>query len=321
MMDLSASEITNLMTSYLTNTMASVVTADLLKKAEASDVKEMLELGVKIADEEVKGAELFMGRDNRPLPEPFTEKDILRKNSKYYSDNFVILIKYKLGQDALNLYNICFTTAVHPEVIAFYKKMLYMTVELMEQCTGLLIDRGMHQPVIHIPRNEKSEKIHHQAFLGKLFGKNRSLSAPEVLQLTSNYLSTEIYREALSSFRETETKELQAHFDRGIEMCSKQLESIQNMLDKDELPQLPTWESEVDTTSAPFSERLMLFKIALMAGASAGRFGVSASATLRRDVGATFIKLMGETLLFAEDTGNLLIKYNMLDEPPLVKEE
>ncbi|WP_017186987.1 DUF3231 family protein [Alkalibacillus haloalkaliphilus] len=54
MEDLTASEITNLIASFSTNTMASVVTSDLLKKAESDDVRSMLELGVQIAKAEVK---------------------------------------------------------------------------------------------------------------------------------------------------------------------------------------------------------------------------------------------------------------------------
>lgn len=44
-MKLNASEILNLLTSYLTNTMASGVSADLLKKAESNDM-----LGQKMLD-------------------------------------------------------------------------------------------------------------------------------------------------------------------------------------------------------------------------------------------------------------------------------
>src|SRR3954468_2925888 len=98
-MELAVSEISNLLTSYLTNTMASVVTADLLKKAESPEMEKMLKFALEIANEEVIGAEFFLKSDNRALPEPFTVKDILRKDSKYYSDNFVVLLKYRLGQD------------------------------------------------------------------------------------------------------------------------------------------------------------------------------------------------------------------------------
>lgn len=231
-----------------------------------------------------------------------------------------MLLKYRLGQDALNLYNLNFTTAINSEVKQFYKKILSETVELMDMCTDLLIKMGLHKPLIHIPRNEIADKVDEQSFLGNLFGENRPLSVPEVFQLTSNYLSTEVFRELLRSFSTTKQPELREHFERGKKICSKHLETIQEKLDKDELPQLPTWETEIDTEEGPpFSDRLMLFKISLVVGATGGRYGVSASGTLRKDLGLSFLKMMGETLLFAEDTGNFLIKYKMLDKPPLVK--
>lgn len=318
-MELNASEISNLLTSYLTNTMASVITADLLKKAESDGMREMLELGVKIADEEVKGAEYFLKGDNRALAEPFTERDILRTESKYWSDHYVVLLKYKMGQDAMNLYNLCYSTAINPEVKAFYKKLLNGTIELMDMLNELYIKLGLHKPLILIPKNETVEKVNEQSFLG-FFHKNRPLSAPEIFQLTNNYLSTEVFRELLRSCCQTNTIELKEHFERGKKICTKHLKTIQEKLEKDEIPHLPTWEFEVDTEGkAPFSDRLMLFKVSLIAGAAGGRFGVSASATLRKDLGISFFKMMGEILLFAEDTGNLLIKYKMLDQPPMVK--
>lgn len=319
MEDLTATEIQNLLTSYMTNTMSSVVTADLLKKADDPGVKKMLKLGLNIANEEVKGATNFLKSDKRALPESFTEDDILLKDSKYYSDKFVILLKYSLGRDALNLYNLSLSTSFNPNIRAFYKKLIKDTAELVEQCLELLIKNGMHQPTIHVPRTKVVEKIHEQEFLGKMFGKNRPLSTPEVHQLTTNYCSTEVLRELLRSFCQTTTIEIKEHFERGTKIFSKQLETIQDKLEKENLPQLPTWESEIDTDRAPFSERLMFFKTALILGATGGRYGVSASATLRKDIGAAFLKMMSETLLYAEDTGNLQIKHKMLDEPPMIK--
>ncbi|WP_407272513.1 DUF3231 family protein [Radiobacillus sp. PE A8.2] len=318
-MDLTASEVQNLLTSYMTNTMASVITADLLKKAENPGVKKMLKFGLKIANEEVKGAESFLKSDNRALPEAFTEEDILLRDSKYYSDQFVIILKYSLGQAALNLYSLSLSTSINAKIRTFYKKLLSDTAELVDQCIELFIGNGMHQPIIHIPRTKVIEKIHNQDFFGKIFGKNRPLSTPEVQQLTTNYYSTEVLRELFRSFGQTKTLEIREHFERGVKLCSKQLESIQNMLEKEDLPQFPTWESEIQTDEAPFSERLALFKSSLIVGAMGGRYGVSASATLRKDIGTMFLKMMGETLLYAEDTGNLLIKHKYLDEPPMVK--
>ncbi|MDV2581974.1 DUF3231 family protein [Alkalibacillus haloalkaliphilus] len=320
MQDLTASEITNLIASFTTNTMASVVTSDVLKKAESDDVRSMLELGVQIAKTEVEGAQYFMNQVGRVLPVPFTEQDILLPNEKYYSDNFIILLKYKLGQDALNLYVTSLSTSTNPEVRAFYKKLSQDTAELMEKCLELMVKRGLHQPVIHIPKSDEVERAQTKKILGRFIGEKRPLSAPEVLQIQNNFMATEVLKEILRSFSKTETPEIREHFERGKDMCSKHLEMMQAKFEKEELPQMPTWEAEVDTEGLPhFSDRLMLFKVSLMVGATGGRYGVTATATLRKDIGSTFSKMMGEVVLYAEDAAALMIKYNMFDEPPLVK--
>jgi hypothetical protein len=154
-------------------------------------------LEFKFADEEVRGAEHFLRSDNRALPEAFTEQDILLSDKKFFSDNYVILLKYKLAQDALNVYVVALSSSIHPEVRKFYKTILNQTAELVDLCIKLMIKSGMHQPLIHVPKNQEVEKVQDQTFLGMFFGKDRPLSVVEVLQLTSNYQSTEVFREIL----------------------------------------------------------------------------------------------------------------------------
>jgi hypothetical protein len=86
--------------------MASVVTADFLNKAEDSGVREMLEFASQLANEEVRGAEQFLRKDDRPLPEPFTERDVDLNGPERFSDNYVLLLKYKLALDALPVYGL-----------------------------------------------------------------------------------------------------------------------------------------------------------------------------------------------------------------------
>lgn len=319
MEDLTASEITSLLTSFLNNTMAVVVTTDFLEKATDLSVRKMLQSALELATDEVRGAEQFLTNDQRALPEPFTEKDVDIQGPKYLSDDFVLLLKYRLAQDALPVYSLALSGSLHPEIRAFYKNCLCRTAELVDECATILIKKGMYHPVIHIPRTNESEKIHSQAFFGKFFGKNRVLSAPEAFQFVYNYHSMEVLRELFRSFSQTNSADIKAHFRRGEEMASKHLNLIQVMLEKNELPQLPTWECEVPIGGrAPFSDWLMLNKISMLCSATATQYGVSASSTLRRDVGLDFLKLMGEVLLYAEDTGNLMVKHHMLDQPPLV---
>ncbi|WP_117149518.1 DUF3231 family protein [Paraliobacillus zengyii] len=115
-----------------------------------------------------------------------------------------------------------------------------------------------------------------------MFDKERSLSSLEISQLTNNYQSTELFHEILRSFIHTKNNEICKHFERGKDICANQLNTIQDKLEE-ELPQLPMWESEIDRElPSPFSAQLMLFKVALLAGATTGQYGASASSKFRR---------------------------------------
>ena len=318
MKDLTAAEISHLLVSYMNNTMAYHVTDAFFKQANNLEVREMLKFALEIADEEVRGAERFLTKDNRSLPEQFTKADV-DFEQKYYSDNYVVLLKYMLAQDALPVYGLSLSTSINPEVRDFYKKILNKTAQLVDMCMTLMVKHELNQPMVYIPKQEL-HKIEQQSYLGKLFGRNRPLVAPEVLQLQTTFQSTDIFRLILQSFCQTKSSELSTHFERGVKMCNDQLSEIVHIFEKYELPRLKTFDSDVYTDlEAPFSDRLMLFKISMITSANASKYGAAASATLRKDIGATFVKLAGQVLLYAEDTGNLLIKHRMLDEAPLVK--
>ncbi|SEQ65442.1 Protein of unknown function [Virgibacillus subterraneus] len=88
----------------------------------------------------------------------------------------------------------------------------------------------------------------------------------------------------------------------------------------DELPNLPTWESEItDSTVSPFSERLMLYKISIFISSTVSRYGATLSLIMRKDIGVEFSRLLAEVSLYGEDTLNLMIEFGFLDQIPMAK--
>jgi hypothetical protein len=103
-------------------------------------------------------------------------------------------------------------------------------------------------------------------------------------------------------------------------MLQKHLKIFQDILSENNLPQLPTWESEItDSTVAPFSDRLMLFKMMLLTEIISVNYGTALSSMMRRDLGLHFMRLRAELLKYGEDTLNLMIENEYLDELPMAK--
>jgi hypothetical protein len=115
--------------------------------------------------------------------------------------------------------------------------------------------------------------------------------------------------------------ELKKHFQRGVEMLQKHLDIFQSILTENDLPKLPTWESELtDTTASPFSDRLMLYKMTLLAAETSSRYGTALCTVQRKDLATHFMRLMSETLQYGEDSVNLMIERGFIDQLPIAKE-
>jgi len=64
------------------------------------------------------------------------------------------------------------------------------------------------------------------------------------------------------------------------------------------------------------SDNIMLYFISLMNAAGMGNHGAAIYASPRRDIGAVYVRLLGEIGLYAEDGINLKIKHAWLERPP-----
>jgi len=68
-------------------------------------------------------------------------------------------------------------------------------------------------------------------------------------------------------------------------------------------------------------QRLMMYKMTLLAASASSQNGSSLSSLQRRDLGVTFMRIMTETLKYGEDCINLMIEHGFLDQLPMAKEK
>lgn len=318
---LTASEITNLWNSYLGNTMAQHESGYFLKYIDDQDLRGLIEDEVQLAAEQVQEAKRLLIEDGQPLPDGFTEHDVHLNTPHLYKDNIILLIKYTLAQDGMAAYSTSLATSIHSDVREFYLTYVTKTAQFFNKTVDIMEKKGLSHPKLHIPTPDGIEKVHKQSFLGGWFSKNRSLNSAEILQLHFHFTGLAAAKEFYRSFAQTvNSKELKQYFERGGTLVQKHLNILHSHLAKDELPQLPTWESEItDSTSPPFSERLMLFKLSVLGASAAGKYGVAISSVMRKDLSVDLAKMMAEFLQYGEDGLNLMIERGYLDQVPLAK--
>lgn len=318
---LTPSEITNLWNSYLTNSMTFWVTKYFIAKTQDEDLHAILEYAEEIAKIEFDKSKVFLEEANHPLPQKFDKNDVDLDAPAICTDNFTAIIKYHLAQVAPIVYSLSLNTSTRTDIREFYQECLKNTIELYNRLANFVIKKGLHHPEIHIPTPNDAEKVSNQSFLAGWFAERRPINSAEIGQLVYNFKATEVNKTFMKSFAQvTPSKQLNKNFERGVEILQKHIDIFQSILTENDLPKLPTWESELtDTNVSPFSDRLMLYKMTLLTSATSGRYGSALSAVQRRDLGLHYSRLMAETLQYAEDNVNLMIENGFMDQFPLAK--
>ena len=320
--DLTPSEISNLWNTYLVNTMTVWVTRYFLANSHDEDIYNMLKNAEMFSAKEVEKSKNLLKEASYPFPDGFDEQDVDVKGQPLYSDNFILYTKLILAQEGCIFYSMFLTTSTNSDIRQFYEYCWTNAKNLYNQCADIMMKKGLYHPKLHVPKLERVDKIDKQSFLAGWFTERRPLNVQEISQLEFCFKAAEHQKEFLKSFAQTtQSKELRNHFQRGKEILQKHLEIFQDILSENDLPHLPTWESEItDSTVAPFSDRLMLFKMMLLTGTLSVRYGTALSNMMRRDLGLHFIRLRTELLKYEEDTLNLMIKNEYLDQLPMAKE-
>ncbi|HEY0828969.1 MAG TPA: DUF3231 family protein [Bacilli bacterium] len=320
--ELTPAEIINLWNSYITNSMGIWVTRHFISNTQDESVKALLKQAEEIALFENDTSKSFLEAAGQPLPQAFDQGDVSVNSPALYTDKFMLIIKYTLVQAANVVYSFSLNTCTRQDIRQFYEICLNRSAKLYNGFADLVVSMGLHHPEFRIPRPGHIEKVSTQSFLAGWFADRRPINAQEIAILEFNFRSTEVHKEFLKSFTQiTPSKDMRKYFQRGVELFQNHIELYQKLFTDNDLPKLPTWESEIlETTNAPFSDRLMLYKCSLLSAAASGRYGIALSSVLRKDLGAIHMRLMTETLLFAEDGANLMIEKGFLDQIPMAKE-
>jgi len=319
---LTPAEISSLWNSYITNTMAFWVSKYFVAKTQDKELQVILQYAVEMAEIEFEKSKDFLVGANYPLPQKFDEQDVDLNAPAICTDNFTLIIKYSLVQSAQIVYGLSLSTSTRKDIRVFYQECLNNSAELYNRLTDLLITRGLHHPEIHIPTPTHVEKVSKQSYLAGWFADRRLINSQEIAQLAYNFKSIEMHKTFSKVMSQiTPSKEVKNHFLRGIAMYQKHLDIFQSILTANDLPKIPTWESELtDTTVSPFSDRLMMFKMTMLTAAASGRYGLALSSVQRKDLGTHFMRLMAETLQYGEDSVNQMIERGFMDQLPMAKE-
>ncbi len=118
-----------------------------------------------------------------------------------------------------------------------------------------------------------------------------------------------------------DSKELREFFLRGKRITHKHAELFNGLLTSEDLAAPTSLGSYVtNSTTAPFSDKLMLHHAALLVQAGVSYYGTALAFIARTDLTGTYTRLMTELIQYLEDAYVLLIRHKWMEQPPLAED-
>ncbi|MBM7652863.1 DUF3231 family protein [Neobacillus cucumis] len=315
---LTATEMSGLWAQYINDTASICVNTHFLEKTKDSEVRPIVELALSVAKHNIAFLEDFFKKENFPVPNGFTDKDVVPDAPKLFSDTFVVMYLRQMSMLAMAASSGAIGLGTREDVVSFHKTILKEAVKLQDLTRQLMLQQGTYirPPFISIP--DKVSFVEKQQFLAGFFGKKRALTSIEVSHLFLNIQTNSIGKALIMGFGQiAKNEDVKQYMLRGKQIAQKHLEIFGQYLTRNDLPAPMSWDSNVFDTTAPiFSDKLLMFHTSAMIAAGIGNYGLAMAASPRRDLALKYASLLPEIALYAEDGANIMIQYGWLEEPP-----
>ena len=112
-------------------------------------------------------------------------------------------------------------------------------------------------------------------------------------------------------------QEVKAYLEKGREIASKHIEVFSSLMRENDLPVPITLDTEVmESTTAVFSDKLMIFQTIALNTIGVTYYGVSMALSPRHDMAVHYIRLTSEVAQYLNKGANILIDNGWLEQPP-----
>ncbi|MFB9328729.1 DUF3231 family protein [Paenibacillus aurantiacus] len=315
---LTSAEQGKLWATYVGNTMSICVLSHMVKHAEDPDIKDVVKHALGLSKQFAAFIRDVYTKENYPIPKGFTDEDVNMDAPPLFADEFYLHYLKYLGKAGLGVYAIAVPLVTRSDIRAFFTECAHLTVELMNTVNIMLIKKGLLTKPAFIPYPTEIDFIKKQGYLNGFFGDIRPLQALEITHLYDNTENNATSKAVLLAFSQAaQLKEVRDYFLRGIGIASKHYNVFTKILQEDFLSAPPALDPLVlNTTQAPFSDKLMMFHKMDMFTVRIRAYGNALSMSARHDVAAKYGRFMLEVGNYVEDGANVMIEHGWLEQPP-----
>ncbi|CAM3403552.1 DUF3231 family protein [Marinicrinis lubricantis] len=263
----------------------------------------------------------FFEEERYPIPDAFSvNSDVQLDAPPLFHDPFVLSYVYMMNRLSMINYGFIAANVSRLDVFEFFKECIQTSSDMYGKALKLMMEKGVYDrpPKMNYPAH--NEYVQKNNFLDGIFGENRRLNAVELTEIffniERNYFSIIIM---LGFAQVIKDKKLRDFIIRGKNISEKQIEVFNKLLMEEDLLGMVTVSMEVtDSTTSPFSEKLVMMLIHTLNSVDITLISHALSLSMRTDLFAHYTKFAAEVMQYAKDTFDIVVERQWLEQPPLV---
>ncbi|WP_374056076.1 DUF3231 family protein [Rossellomorea sp. FM04394] len=316
---LTSTELGELWKNYLGETLLDCVYTHYLTNVDDQRIRELLEKAQEMTRKHIAKLKDIFHKETFPIPIGFSDNDLNEEAPAIFTDKFYLFYLKETSRINLLLFSNALTVSFRDDIRQYFDECIDDASELYQDAMNSMLAKGLLIRAPFIPIPDKVRFIESKDFLHKLIGKERPMTSTEITSMYVNLDSNQLGKSLMMGFSQVvESKELKKYMVRGRDISQKNITILQDLLTKDHLPSPQLWDPEVlDSKVAPFSEKLMLYHVALANAGSMVNYGIGITSIFREDISLDISRLVVEISQFSKDGVKMLIEKGWLEQPPM----
>ncbi|MFZ5988275.1 MAG: DUF3231 family protein [Bacillota bacterium] len=317
---LTSSEIGGVWAAFMNDSMALCTLGHFLRIVEDKEIHNVLQFAYNLSEKHIKLLRKFLKEDGLAIPQGFTSEDVDLKAPRLYSDNFYLFYLINMAKFGMSSYSVSLFHVSREDIRHYFSECLVSSVELYNKLAETMLSKGLFIKAPRVEVTKEIDFIKKDSFLSGFIRELRPLLTIEITHIFANALTSIVGRPLVTGFAQAaKSRQVRDYMLRGKDISSKHIEVLSSLLANEDIPIPSTYETfTTDSTIAPFSDKLMMFHIALLNSSSIGAYAAAMAASMRRDLHANYVRLSAEIAQYANDGINIMIDNGWMEQPPQV---
>src|SRR5699024_3600314 len=247
-------------------------------------------------------------------------KDMNINAPRLYTDVFMLIYTNHMARVKMLKHSGSVAQSSRKDMRSNFIKCLNETANMYDKSTEVALLKGVFLKSPSITYPTETDFVDNNGYLSGLnpFSDKRPLNVIELSSLYMNSITSQVVMKLALSFAQISPhKDVQKWMLRGKDIAQKHLQLFTKTLNDNDLQSAITSDHYVtDSTTPPFSDKLILSHRMSLTTAGIGNYATAAAGSQRSDLILNYERLALEVAQYAKDGTDLMISNSWLEEPP-----